>query len=153
MKFKSAILMAMASAVCSFAQADSTSAEIPLSMEIKPLCTIDTPTKQVVVPVNGTSATAKYTVTCNTGYSIAVSSRNYFSDRTNLVNAANNQSLYTLIGTKGPNNSDIGIMYAGKAFPGSSVDQYNLDVRLNSPVTATTLAGTYTDTYKILVTY
>ena len=153
MKLNKLALVALSMGMCSFTQAETVSASIELSLTIPKKCTINTPTTKLVLPVTGQEVSTTYSVTCNTGYTIGTRSDNYSTGNwaTHVKNG--NLSLRTAMGTKGPNNTTIGIQYPATSFRGSSVDTYTLSASLKDPVTAITTAGTYTDQYRVTVTY
>lgn len=153
MKLNKSALLLLTIGACSFTQAETVSASIELSLTIPKKCTIDTPTTKLILPVTGEEVSTTYSVTCNTGYTLGTTSDNYSSSdwATHVKNG--NISLRTGVGTKGPNNTNIGIQYPPTSFSGRSVDTYTLSASLKDQITATTAAGTYTDQYRITVTY
>lgn len=153
MKINKLALVLLAIGVCGSAQADTATASIELSLTIPKKCTIATPTTKLLIPTTGATASTNYSVTCNTGYSIGTKADNYSTADWSTHVKNGSLSLPTLIGTKGPNNSNIGIMNPATSFAGSSVDTFTLSAGLKNAITAITTAGTYTDQYRITVTY
>lgn len=153
MKLNKLALVAISLGLCSFTQAETVNASIELSLTIPKKCTINTPTTKLVLPVTGQAVSTTYSVTCNTGYTLGTETDNYSTAdwATHVKNG--NLSLRTGVGTTGPNNTKIGIHNGAVSFPGSSVDTYTLSAALEEPVTAITTAGTYTDQYRVSVTY
>ena len=153
MELNKLALVALSMGMCSFTQAETVNASIELSLTVPKTCTINTPTTKLVLPSNGQNVSATYTVTCNTGYTLGTRSDNYSTSdwATHIKNG--NHSLRTNIGTQGPNNTIVAIQYPPTSFPGGSVDTYTLNASLQRPVTANTTPGTYTDQYRVTVTY
>lgn len=153
MKLSKLALIGLSMGMCSFTQAETVNASIELSLTIPKKCTIATPTTRLVLPTTGEEVSTTYSVTCNTGYTLGTTADNYSTTNwaTNVKNG--NLSLRTVMGTKGPNNSSIRIQYPATSFSGSSVDTYTLSASLMDKVTAITTAGTYTDQYRVTVTY
>lgn len=134
-------------------QAETVNSNIELSLTIPKLCTIANPTSKLLLPINGSEVSARYAVTCNTGYTIRTTSDNYRTSDWSTFLKNGNLTLKTGIGTKDPAGNDIRIMDPAKTFAGSRVDNFTLNARLTQSVTPTTTAGTYTDQYRITVTY
>lgn len=152
MKLNQIIIAFAGLTAAGFMHANSVSSNIPLNMEIPKLCSINNTNTVVNVPVDASVVTANYSVTCNTGYSIDTTTDNYRSSNWSTHLSDGTRDLVTYIGTTGPNNTTVPIMIP-TTFVGSSVDHFTMSVRLASPVTATQTAGTYTDNYRITVTY
>jgi type 1 fimbria pilin len=134
-------------------QAATVNSNIELSLTIPKLCTIANPTSKLLLPISGQQVSAQYAVTCNTGYTIRTTSDNYRTSDWSTFLKNGSLTLKTGIGTKDPSGSDIRIMDPAKSYPGSRVDNFTLNARLTQAVTPTTTAGTYTDQYRITVTY
>lgn len=153
MKINTLALLLLTIGVCGVAQADTATASIEVSLTIPKKCTIATPTQKLVIPSTGATASANYTVTCNTGYTLGTKADNYSTSNWSTHVKSGNLALVTAMGTKGPNNTNIAIMNPATSFAGSSVDTFTLTAGLKSAVSATTTAGTYTDQYRVTVTY
>ena len=143
-------LAALSLAACSLVQADTATSSIQLSLTIPKLCTIDNPTKNVVVPTSGAAATAAYKVTCNTGYTLTTSTANYAASSSNLVSGSN--KVPTLVVTRDPSGKDLNVNDSAK-YAGSNVDTFTMSVKAKQAVSAIQTAGSYKDTYSVLVTY
>ena len=137
-------------------QAATTTASIPMGVDVPKSCTFSNVSAGIIVPEDGTKATGAFTLMCNTGYFSVEYTANSRANASTDLTSANGTKLKTdmnlspSIGIKEPFNGQKIWGYGG--FYGTPVNGF-FEVGLQDPVTATTEAGVYTDTLNMNVTY
>ncbi|WP_139841275.1 hypothetical protein [Acinetobacter sp. ANC 3813] len=145
------------------AQADTTSASIPMGVDVPRSCTLSNVSSSVVVPEDGSQATGNFTMSCNIdAYSFVVTTDSLDSGNLSLKNADGIKLPIQIIQTYMFNsvaygnyelNSGSRDWWTGGILPiGAPIDAI-LKFKLRNPTTATTPAGVYTDTFRVSVTY
>ena len=136
-------------------QAANTTASIPMGVEVPKSCTFSNVSTGIIVPEDGTKATDAFTLMCNTGYFSVEYTANSHADGSTYLTNSNSTKLKTIMnlstaGFLNPFNGSHSIGYSG--FYEIPVNGF-FEVGLQSPITATTEAGVYTDTLNMNVTY
>ena len=144
-------------------QAANTTASIPMGLDVPRSCTLSNVSSSVVVPEDGSDATANFTMICN------VNAYNFYVTTDSFE--AGNLSLQSANGVKLPVQINQTYMYNsvpyGNLLLTASTRQWNangilpigapvdaiLKFKLTNPTTATTPAGVYTDTFRVNVNY
>lgn len=128
---------------------------IPMSVEIAKKCTFSNVASEMILKEDGSDTTAGYTVTCNTPYSISTDNAKWYDGWYSYISNAQNEWLKTGVGTRAVSDNALVTLHSGTALarPGYSVDDYEVSIHVSTPITATTRAGVYTDTYLINVYY
>lgn len=137
-------------------QAATTTASIPMGVDIPKSCTFFDVSSGIIVPEDGSEAIGNFKMSCNTGYSVffntdssILGTGTYVKNVQDIqIPTATSVTLwgYTNVITNSWTYIDGGPNYIG---PQSG----NFKVKLKSPTTATTPAGIYTDTLNMTVTY
>ena len=135
--------------------AATATSSIPMSVEIAKQCTFSNVASEIILKEDGSDTTAGYTVTCNTPYSISTDNAKWYEGWYSYISNAQNEWLKTGVGTRAVHDNTLVTLHAGTplARPGYSVDDYEVSIHVSTPITATTRAGVYTDTYLITVDY
>ncbi|OTG67396.1 hypothetical protein [Acinetobacter silvestris] len=124
------------------------SKDIPITLEVPKKCTVSGGSPIILSSAGGTK-TSNYAVESNTHYVLELSTANTgFSNSTYVKNGTNHIS--TTIKTNGG-----GLVNAGMGttnHTGLGTDNYVVSVT-NAATTASNAAGTYSDTYRIRVSY
>ena len=137
-------------------QAATTTASIPMGVEVPKSCTFSNVSTGIVVPEDGTKATGAFTLMCNTGSFWVEYTANSSANGSTYLTSANGTKLKTnmnvapIMGYTVPFNGFYQHGFIG--FYGIPVNAF-FEVGLQSPITATTEAGVYTDTLNMNVTY
>ena len=132
---------------------------IPMSVEIVKQCTFSNVSSAIDLKEDGSVTTEGYTVTCNTPYSIFADNAKWEGGWYGYISNAENERLQTKFKTIALSDNVEVSLHAGRpplARSGYSVDDYLITAQVdlvNSPITATTRAGIYTDTYLVSVYY
>lgn len=139
----------------SHAFAATATSSIPMSVEIAKQCTFSNVASEMILKEDGSDTTAGYTVTCNTPYSISTDNTKWHEGWYSYISNAQNEWLKTGVGTRALRDNALVTLHTGTALarPGYSVDDYEVSIHVSTPITATTRAGVYTDTYLINVSY
>jgi bifunctional ADP-heptose synthase (sugar kinase/adenylyltransferase) len=146
-----------------FTQAATTTASIPMGVEVPRSCTLSNVSSSIVVPEDGSEATGRFTMNCN------VDVYNFYITTDSLE--AGNLSLQSTNGVKLPLQINQTYMFNSVAYGnillsasnrqwsangilpiGAPIDAI-LKFKLMNPTTATTPAGVYTDTFRVNVNY
>ncbi|MEB3755140.1 hypothetical protein [Acinetobacter sp. MD2(2019)] len=124
--------------------------EIPIKLVVAKKCEV-TGGAPIELKSTGGNVSSKYTVTTNTPYILNISTANAGVQNSTFVQHNNDSSkkIPTTITTTGPKGS---VSWGATNMDGSSSDNYTVTVS-NNAVSATQLAGTYTDTYRVSVSY
>ncbi|WP_445344580.1 hypothetical protein [Acinetobacter bohemicus] len=135
--------------------AATVSSSIPMSVEIAKQCTFSNVTSEIILQEDGSDTTAGYTVTCNTPYSIFTDNAKWYGGWYSYISNTQNEQLKTGVGTRAVYDNAQVTLHAGipLARSGYSIDDYEVSIHVSTPITATTRAGVYTDTYLITVDY
>lgn len=135
--------------------AATATSSIPMSVEIAKQCTFSNVASEMILKEDGSDTTAGYTVTCNTPYSIFTDNAKWYDGWYSYISNAQNEWLKTGVGTRAVSDNALVTLHSGTALarPGYSVDDYEVSIHVSTPITATTRAGVYTDTYLINVYY
>lgn len=156
---KTIFLAITAMMMASPAFAASATSSIPMSVEIAKQCTFSNVASEIILKEDGSETTAGYTVTCNTPYSIFADNAKWEGGWYGYISNTQNERIRTKFQTRAVSDNAIVTLHAGSPpLPrsGSSVDAYLITAQIdliNSPITATTRAGIYTDTYLVDVYY
>ena len=161
--FIQSTLMLSAVLVNSIVQADTTSASIPMGLDVPRSCTLSNVSSSVVVPEDGSQATANFTMSCNIdSYSFVATTDSLDSGNLSLKNADGVKLPIQIIQTYmfdsvayGNFELDNGSRnwLTSSILPiGAPIDGI-LKFKLRNPTTATTPAGVYTDTFRVTVSY
>ena len=142
---------------CGLCQAATTTASIPMGVDVPKSCTFSNVSAGIIVPEDGTKATGAFTLMCNTGsFSVEYTANSRVNDSTYLTNS-NSTKLKTVMGLSYmgagwvvPLNGNTSVSYSG--FYGIPVNGF-FEVALQNPITAITEAGVYTDTLNMNVSY
>ncbi|MEB3767319.1 hypothetical protein [Acinetobacter sp. MD2] len=126
------------------------SLEIPIKLVVDKKCEV-TGGGAIDLKSTGGSVSKDYTVTTNTPYILNISTANAGTKSSTFVkhNTDPSKTISTTITTSGPKGL---LAWGNTNMVGSSSDKYTVTVA-NNAVSATQLAGTYTDTYKVNVSY
>ncbi|MGE8557776.1 MULTISPECIES: hypothetical protein [unclassified Acinetobacter] len=138
-------------------QAATTTASIPMGVDVPKSCTFSNVSAGIIIPEDGTKARGSFTLMCNTGsFSVEYAANSHANGSTSLT-STNGKKLNTLMNISRvdwepgfPFNGSGSVGYGG--FYGIPVNGF-FEVGLQSPITATTEAGVYTDTLNMNVTY
>lgn len=135
--------------------AATATSSIPMSVEIAKQCTFSNVASEMILKEDGSDTTVGYTVTCNTPYSISTDNTKWHEGWYSYISNAQNEWLKTGVGTRALRDNALVTLHTGTALarPGYSVDDYEVSIHVSTPITATTRAGVYTDTYLINVSY
>ena len=138
-------------------QAATTTASIPMGVEVPKSCTFSNVSAGIIVPEDGTKAKGSFTLMCNTGYFSVEYTANSHANGSTSLTSTNGKKLNTLMNISHIDGE------LGSPFNGSGSASYSgfyripvngfFEVGLQSPITATTEAGVYTDTLNMNVTY
>ncbi|MGE8540213.1 MAG: hypothetical protein ACN6NX_02850, partial [Acinetobacter sp.] len=144
-------------------QADTTTASIPMGVDIPKSCTISNLSSSVVVPEDGTDTTGGFTMICNIpDFTVRITTDSLESGNLQLKNPngvglpMNIRVNYSVGGTISNNVTNLGSStrdwYTRHGTVGTPVGAI-LNFNLSNPTTATTPAGVYTDTFRVNVNY
>lgn len=137
-------------------QAATTTASIPMGVDTPKSCSFSNVSAGIIVPEDGTKATGAFTLMCNTGsFSVQYTANSRANGSTYLTSAngtklKTNMNVAPITGYTVPFNGFYQHGFIG--FYGIPVNGF-FEVGLQSPITATTEAGVYTDTLNMNVTY
>lgn len=147
----------------SLTQAATTTASIPMGVDVPRSCTLSSVSSGVIVPEDGTEATGGFTIICNVDtYSFYVTTDSLETGNMHLkdVNGhklpfrINQSYLYNSVSY---GNFDLDASskqwFANGILPVGAPVNAVLKFKLTAPTTATTPAGVYTDTFRVNVTY
>lgn len=130
------------------------SKDIPIKLTVPKKCTISDP-KDLVLKTDATNVSSSYSVTTNTHYVLNLSTANANTNPNTFVKNASGGTIDTVIATAKTSGSagPAAPTWGNNNYAGLSVDNFTVTARTKLPVSATTAAGDYTDTYKIRVYY
>lgn len=138
-------------------QAATTTASIPMGVEVPKSCTFSNVSAGIIVPEDGTKARGSFTLMCNTGSFSVQYTANSRENASAFLTSTNGKKLKTVMNLSYvdfipavPFNGDFSMGYGN--FYGIPINGF-FEVGLQSPITATTEAGVYTDTLNMNVTY
>ena len=140
-------------------QAATTTSSIPMGVDVPKSCTFSNVSAGIIVPEDGSEVQGNLTINCNTGSFSAVSSMDSVATHNALqLTNANGIGLPTVSSLSIPRfaiNESLArnLVFGYGGFFGSTPLDYIIKIKLASPVTATTPAGVYTDTFRVNVTY
>ncbi|MEZ2903429.1 hypothetical protein ACBQ24_11920 [Acinetobacter terrestris] len=138
-------------------QAATTTASIPMGVEVPKSCTFSNVSTGIVVPEDGSEAVGNFTYSCNMDYGFT-SSISLDSIDQNGYAALKNPNGQLPISVQVSNltyYSELNkneIWTAASGFLNYIVNGY-VKIKLRNPVTAITPAGVYSDTFRITLTY
>ena len=154
---KKLLIMCMGMLSCSaFAESSvTTSASVPMSLEIPKQCNFSNIAALVELPTDSSDAVSEYTVTCNTPYQIYTNSEKWEGGWFSYVSNSQHEQLKTGIKTRAViDAAEVPLRSPQRlSRTGYAEDTYRLTVSVAAPITAITRAGVYTDTYYIYVDY
>lgn len=137
-------------------QAATTTASIPMGVEVPKSCTFSNVSAGIIVPEDGSKAIGNFKMSCNTGYSVMFDTDSSRLTGGTYVKNAQNIKLptNTSVTLWGVTNQIFSAHSYVDSFPVYIGEQSgSVSVKLNNPTTATTPAGVYTDTFYMTVTY
>ena len=138
-------------------QAATTTASIPMGVDVPKSCTFSNVSAGIVVPEDGTEVVGNFKMSCNTGYSVLfdTDSSRLTSSGTYVKSAQNIKLLTnTSVTLWGFSTPIISTMTYIDPWPNYIGEQSgSIRVKLANPTIATTPAGIYTDTLNMTVTY
>lgn len=135
--------------------AATTTSSIPMSVEIAKQCSFSNVATAIILKEDGSATTAGYSVTCNTPYSIFTDNAKWNGGWNSYISNAQGEQLKTGVSTTALQDGVLLPIHAGSRLnrPGYSVDDYVISFAVTDPITPTTRAGVYTDTYLVDVEY
>ncbi|OTG68457.1 hypothetical protein B9T26_15440 [Acinetobacter sp. ANC 4169] len=151
----SAILAALLGS--GLAQADTTTASIPMGLDVPKSCSFSNVSAGIVLPEDGSEAQGSFTFTCNMdgGFnaSYALESRSNGSLKVKNMDGIS-LPITASINFVGLNLSldSLWTTYFHSSFLNNPITGV-VTAKLVNPTTATTPAGVYTDTFRVTVTY
>ncbi|OTG68456.1 hypothetical protein B9T26_15435 [Acinetobacter sp. ANC 4169] len=137
--------------------AATASSSIPMGIDVPKSCTFFDVSTGIIVPEDGSEATGNFKMSCNTGYSV------YFTTNSSIASGTGSY-VKSAQGTQIPTTTSVTLWGLQSVITSSwtyidgppvyiGPQSGNFKVKLNSPTTATTPAGIYTDTLNMTVTY
>ena len=137
-------------------QAATTTASIPMGVDVPKSCTFSNVSAGIIVPEDGTKATGAFTLMCNTGsFSVEYTANSHVNGSTSLTSATGTKlkTNINLSPISGYEESFNGFSRHGYGnFYGIPVNGF-FEVALQNPITAITEAGVYKDTLNMNVSY
>ena len=132
--------------------AATATSSIPMGVDVPKSCSFFDVSTGIIVPEDGSEAIGNFKMSCNTGYNVA------FTSNSSGLYVKNAQGIQ-IPTTTSVTLWGVQVVIGGGAIYSDSLPLYigpqsgNFKVKLNSPTTATTPAGIYTDTLNMTVTY
>lgn len=138
--------------------ADTATSSIPMGLDVPKSCTFSNVSTGIIVPEDGSEAIGNFTYKCNMdyGFSSSVSMDSIDQDGyASLKNSTGQKLPISALVNNMITYPDLNMKetwQAGSGFLNYTVNGY-VKIKLKSPVTATTAAGVYTDTFRVTITY
>ena len=138
--------------------ADVATSSIPMGIDVPKSCTFSNVSTGVLVPEDGSEAVGNFTYTCNmnNGFGSSISMDSIDQDgAASLKNSLGQKLPIYVLALNGSEYPDLNMKqswWAAGGFLNLAVNGY-IQVKLRSPLTATTPVGVYTDTFRINITY
>lgn len=139
-------------------QAATTTASIPMGVDVPKSCTFSNVSAGIVVPEDGSEAVGNFTYSCNMdyGFSSSISLDSITQDgHASLKSPIGQQLPISVQASNLSNYPDLNkaeVWNAGGGFLNYIINGY-VKIKLRNPVTATTPAGVYSDTFRITLNY